>query len=50
MSEELRHDLNAGEIEPGEMIWVEILSVDPQRDRVLVKEMLEPVDDQEVAA
>ncbi|MGW7423032.1 S1 RNA-binding domain-containing protein [Streptomyces sp. NPDC054813] len=50
MSEELRQDLNAGEIEPGEMIWVEILSVDPQRDRVLVKEILEPVDDQEVAA
>lgn len=50
MSEDLRHDLNAGELEPGEMIWVEILSVDPQRDRVLVKEILEPVDDQEVAA
>ncbi|WP_217242891.1 S1 RNA-binding domain-containing protein [Streptomyces sp. AC555_RSS877] len=50
MSEELRHDLNADAIEPGEMIWVEILSVDLQRDRVLVKELPESVDDQEAAA
>ncbi|MEU1619196.1 S1 RNA-binding domain-containing protein [Streptomyces sp. NPDC005722] len=41
MSEELRHDLNAGEIEPGEMIWVEILSVDAHRDRILVKDIPE---------
>ncbi|MFE9624055.1 S1 RNA-binding domain-containing protein [Streptomyces sp. NPDC006527] len=50
MSEELRQDLNAGEIEPGEMIWVEILSVDPQRDRILVKEIPEPADEHGAAA
>lgn len=50
MSDELRRDLNAGQIEVGEMIWVEVLSVDAAQDRVLVKDVPEPAAEAQAAA
>ncbi|WP_326645146.1 hypothetical protein OG884_12275 [Streptosporangium sp. NBC_01755] len=38
MSGELRADLNRGEIEIGELLYTEVVSVDPARDRIIVRE------------
>ncbi|GAA4785788.1 hypothetical protein GCM10023200_19700 [Actinomycetospora chlora] len=39
MTPELRADLNAGEVERGEIVDVEIVSVDDARDRVVVRDV-----------
>ncbi|WP_067178152.1 S1 RNA-binding domain-containing protein [Microtetraspora niveoalba] len=41
MSAELRADLNRNEIEIGELIYVEVVGVDPVRDRVTVRDIPE---------
>ncbi|MEU2583643.1 S1 RNA-binding domain-containing protein [Streptomyces avermitilis] len=44
MSEELRHDLNAGEVERDEIIDLEVVSVDSSRDKVLVRDLPEELE------
>ncbi|MFE0805923.1 S1 RNA-binding domain-containing protein [Streptomyces sp. NPDC058794] len=46
MSEDLRQDLNAGEVERDEVIDVEVVSVDGARDKVLVRDVPEEESDE----
>ncbi|TDU04478.1 S1 RNA binding family protein [Streptomyces sp. 846.5] len=50
MSAELREDLNAGLLTPGDLLWVEVTSVDSARDRLLLKDLPEAEDEDEAAA
>jgi predicted RNA-binding protein with RPS1 domain len=42
MSDELRADMNAGEVEPGEEIYVEVVRVDAMQGKINLMEMAEP--------
>jgi small subunit ribosomal protein S1 len=44
MSEELREDLNNGQVEQGEEIYVEVIRVDESRDKVYLRELPDPDD------
>jgi small subunit ribosomal protein S1 len=50
MSEDLRSDLNDGQVEMGEEILVEVTSVDETRNKVLLRELPEASADQPAAA
>ena len=45
----LREDLNAGEVERGDIIDVEVMTVDTDRDRVTVRETLEEAEQPDAA-
>jgi small subunit ribosomal protein S1 len=50
MSEDLRSDLNDGQVDMGEEIYVEVASVDTARNRVLLRELPDPQAGQPAAA
>ncbi len=49
MSEDLRADLNNGHIDPDEELYVEILSIDTARGKVLLRELPDPEEAAELA-
>jgi small subunit ribosomal protein S1 len=42
MTEDLRTDMNNEQVEVGEEVYVEVISVDPEKNKVLVRELPEP--------
>jgi S1 RNA binding domain len=50
MSDDLRADLSNGQVEMGEVIYVEVTSVDAARNKVLLRELPGPQEEEQMAA